>query len=201
MRRDQLEMLAREALALPRDRERGDALGALVRGAREDGVDVRLRRVRDPELGACETEAVAVLFRPELQRGRVEPASGSLSANAATASPAESLGIQSSRSSGFGPQNRVSAEALKRERRLRLGAAVRESLAQLAELPGRPGEDELEEPFVGQRLYERPVQPAGLALLRDCREALVAEPARLLEEVSHPAAPPRPSARPSRRAP
>ena len=37
MRRDQLEMLAREALALPRDRERGDALGALVRGAREDG--------------------------------------------------------------------------------------------------------------------------------------------------------------------
>ena len=35
VRCDELEVLAREALALARDRERGDALGALVRSARK----------------------------------------------------------------------------------------------------------------------------------------------------------------------
>ena len=129
MRRDQLEVLAREALALARDRERGDALGALVRGAREDGVDVRLRRVRDPELRAGEAEAVAVLFRPELQRGRVGARVGLAERERCDGVARGELGIQLAQLRLRGPQDRVAAEALERERRLRLGAAVRESLA------------------------------------------------------------------------
>ena len=139
--------------------------GALVRGAREDGVDVRLRRVRDPELRAGEAEAVAVLFRPELQRGRVGARFGLAERErrdgVAGGEPGDPVVAQLRL---CGPQDRVSAEALERERRLRLGAAVRQPLAQLAELLGRTVEDELQEPFVAQRLDERPVQPAGLAL-------------------------------------
>ena len=201
VRRDQLEVLAREALALARDRERGDALGALVRGAREDGVDVRLRRVRDPELRACEAEAVAVLFRPELQRGRVGARVGLAERERRDGVARGEPGIQSSRSSGF------AARRIGYPPRPWSASAVSASVQPCAS-PSRSWQSSWADPaktssrpFVGQRLYERPVQPAGLALFRDCREALVAEPARLLEEVSHPAAPRRPSARPSRRAP
>ncbi len=60
---------------------------------------------------------------------------------------------------------------------------MRQSLPQLAELLGRAGEDKLEQPFVTERLHERPVQPAGLTLLGDRREAVMAEPLRPLEQL------------------
>ena len=76
VRCDELEMLAREPLTLARDRKGRDPLRAVVGGAGEDGVDVGLGRVGDPELRAGQSEAVAVLLRPELQRRRVRACLG-----------------------------------------------------------------------------------------------------------------------------
>ena len=100
VRREQLEALTREALALARDGERRDPLRAPVGGSREHAVDVGLGRVRDPGLRAGQAEAVPLALRLQARFAASEPASGSLSAKAATASPRESRGIHSSRTAG-----------------------------------------------------------------------------------------------------
>ena len=77
MRREQLEGLAGEPLALARDDERGDPSRAAVGGAREDAVDVGLGRVRDPDLRAGEPEAASALaLCPQRQVRRVRAGLG-----------------------------------------------------------------------------------------------------------------------------
>ncbi len=135
MRRQQVEVLAREALAVARDGEGRDPLRAALRGAREDAVDVRLGRVRDPELRAGEAEAVAVALRLQAEVRSIRARIG-----LAERERCDGLAAREARNPlvphgrACTAEDRVAAEALERERRLRLRAAVREPLTQLAEL-------------------------------------------------------------------
>src|SRR5206468_12022129 len=93
-------------------------------------------------------------------------------------------------------EDRVAAEALERERRLRLGAAVRKPLTQLAELDRGAGEDELEQAVLAEGADERAVEAGRLAFGGDGCEDLVAEAVCAVEDVSHRERR-RPSARPA----
>ena len=168
MRREQLEVLAREPLALARHDERRDPLRAARGGAGEDAVDVGFGRVRDPDLRAGQAEAAAVALGTQSEVRRVRPRLGLAEREGgdglAAREPRDPLLAQRRLPAA---EDRVAAEALQRERRLGLGAAVRETLAELAELDRGAGEDQLEQAVLAEGPHERAVQPSRLSLRGD----------------------------------
>ena len=159
-----------------------------VGGAGEDAVDVGFGRVRDPDLRAGQAEAAArsrlacsarfAASEPGLGLAEREGGDG-----LAAREPRDPLVAQRRLPAA---EDRVAAEALQRERRLGLGAAVREALAELAELDRGARR---------RRSSSRPCSPSartsgrfsrpGSPLRGDRREDLVAEAARAVEDVSH----------------
>jgi hypothetical protein len=112
--------------------------------AREDAVDIGLRSVRDPELRAGQAKAVAVALGAEREVRRVGPGlgltEGECGYNLAARQARDPLVSQRRPAAA---EDRIAAEPLEGERRLGLGAAVRETLAELAQLDRGACEDEL----------------------------------------------------------
>src|SRR5688572_25259076 len=128
MWREQLEVLSREPVALARDDERRDPLGAPSGRAGEDAVDVGFRSIGDPDLRAGQAEAVALALCTQAEVRRIRAGLGLAECKGGDGFPARKpwdplLAHRSLRAT----EDRVSAEALERERRLGLGASVRET--------------------------------------------------------------------------
>jgi hypothetical protein len=139
MRGEEGERLAREAFALARDGKGRHAPGARVLlRACEDGVDVGLGGVRNPDLRPVQAKAVAVPLGPERERRRVraglrlaERERGHRLAGREPGDPRlPDAWLRAL-------QDRIAAEPLERESRLGLRRAMGEPFAEQAELDGR----------------------------------------------------------------
>ena len=162
VRRDQLEVLAREAVGVARDGEGGDPLRARRRCAR--------RRSRRPLRGFEIQSFVPVRPEPrrrpvrlELSAAASEPASGSLSAKAAATSPERGAAAIVA-DAGCAAGGSDSRRALQRERGLGLGTAVRQSLPQLGRarprLPAKTSSSSPSSPSaLTSRRFSRPGSP------------------------------------------
>src|ERR1043165_1523011 len=148
-------MLAGEPFALARGREGGDSLRAAVRCSGEDAVDVSLGRVRDPELRTGQPKAVALALGAQAEARRIRAGLGLAERERGDGLAAGEARVPLlAHLRAAAAEDRIAAEPLERERRLGLGAAVGEALAQLAELDRRAGEDELEQAVLAERAYE-----------------------------------------------
>ena len=162
VRGHQLLVLAAQALAVARDRERGQPAPAL-RGAREHRVDVGLGRVGDPQLLSVEAVAVVVRAwpaarsptrrsRPRARSARTPPprCRRPHAGSSARAAPP-------SRPGGSGRRRGPGARTRSRPRCTAVASASRIRHSSIADTVG---EQPPQQPVLGQRPDQRPVDPA-----------------------------------------
>jgi hypothetical protein len=182
VRRDQVERLAGEALAVAGDGERGQpARARALGGAGEHRVDVRIGRVGDPCLLAGQAEAVAVALGAQGEgrhvRARLRLREREGGHRLAARQPVAPRRHQLRPPVG---EDRVRAEPLDRERRLGLGAAPREPLPDEAEV--HRGLGTRQQPVLRQRAHERPVHAPRLARVGDRGQHVARERGRLVQQ-------------------